>query len=76
MIVIEGKKLTILPALIDPHVHFRVPGGEHKEDWKSAARSAIRGGVTTVCEMPNNQPPCTTYERLLAKKQMIEAPAA
>ena len=73
MIVIEGKKLTILPALIDPHVHFRVPGGEHKEDWKSAARSAIRGGVTMVCEMPNNQPPCTTYERLLAKKQMIDA---
>jgi len=73
MIVIEGKKLTVLPALIDPHVHFRVPGGEHKEDWKTAALAAVRGGVTTVCEMPNNQPPCTTYERLLEKKRLIDA---
>ena len=30
MIIIEGRLLTPLPALIDPHVHFRVPGGEHK----------------------------------------------
>jgi dihydroorotase len=73
MIVVEGKKLTLLPALIDPHVHFRVPGGEHKEDWKTAALSAVRGGVTTVCEMPNNLPPCTTYARLLEKKRLIEA---
>jgi dihydroorotase len=72
MIVIEGRELTPLPALIDPHVHFRVPGGEHKEDWKTAALSAVRGGVTTVCEMPNNQPPCTNYERLLAKKRLID----
>lgn len=72
-ITIEGRSLTVLPALIDPHVHFRVPGGEHKEDWRSASRAAIRGGVTTVCEMPNNNPPCTTYERLLEKKKMIDA---
>jgi dihydroorotase len=70
---IEGRRLTVLPALIDPHVHFRVPGGEHKEDWKTAALAAVRGGVTTVCEMPNNIPPCTTYERLLAKKRLINA---
>ncbi len=72
-ITIEGKKVTILPALIDPHVHFRVPGGEHKEDWRTASLAAIRGGVTTVCEMPNNNPPCTTYERLLEKKKTIDA---
>lgn len=72
-ITIEGKQLTVLPALIDPHVHFRVPGGEHKEDWMTAALAAIRGGVTTVCEMPNNNPPCTTYERLIEKKKTIDA---
>jgi dihydroorotase len=71
-LTIEGKKLNVLPALIDPHVHFRVPGGEHKEDWKTAALAAVRAGVTTVCEMPNNIPPCTTYERLLAKKEAID----
>lgn len=72
-LLIEGKKLTVLPALIDPHVHFRVPGGEHKEDWKTAALAAVRGGVTMVCEMPNNSPPCTTLERLLAKKKLIDS---
>ena len=72
-VTIEGKILTILPALIDPHVHFRVPGGEHKEDWQHAARAAVRGGVTTVCEMPNNTPPCTTLERLIEKKRLIDA---
>ena len=72
-VTIEGRTLTPLPALIDPHVHFRVPGGEHKEDWQHAARAAVRGGVTTVCEMPNNNPPCTTFERLIEKKKLIDA---
>jgi dihydroorotase len=69
---IEGRNLVILPALIDPHVHFRVPGGEHKEDWKTAALACVSSGITTVCEMPNNFPPCTTYHRLEEKKELIE----
>lgn len=68
----EGN-LTILPAAIDPHVHFRVPGAEHKENWKTGASAAISGGVSTVFDMPNNTPPCTTYENLMAKKKLIEA---
>ena len=71
-IVIDDRELTILPALIDPHVHFRTPGAEHKENWKSAALAAVRGGVTTVCDMPNNTPACTTYERIRDKKQLID----
>jgi len=71
-VCIEGKNLIALPALIDPHVHFRVPGAEHKEDWRTAARAAVRGGVTTVCEMPNNQPPCTTHDRLIEKMKLID----
>ncbi|NGX62089.1 MAG: Dihydroorotase [Chlamydiae bacterium] len=70
---IDGSKLLALPALIDPHVHFRVPGGEYKEDWKSGALAAVTSGVTTVCDMPNNTPPCTTLERLEAKKAQINA---
>lgn len=72
-VTIEGRTLTVLPALIDPHVHFRVPGGQHKEDWQHAARAAVRGGVTTVCDMPNNNPPCTTLERLIEKRKLIDA---
>ena len=45
-----------LPALVDPHVHFRTPGAEHKENWESGAAAAIAGGVTTVFDMPNNTP--------------------
>lgn len=68
---IDASHLLALPALIDPHVHFRVPGAEHKEDWISAATAAIHGGVTTVIDMPNNFPPCTTLEQVLKKKQLI-----
>lgn len=64
--------LTVLPALIDPHVHFRIPGASHKEDWMAASRAAISGGVTTVFDMPNNSPSCITKERLDAKKSLID----
>ena len=46
-----------LPGLIDPHVHVREPGQTHKEDWDSATRAAIAGGVTMILAMPNTRPP-------------------
>ncbi len=70
--VIDAEQLTLLPALIDPHVHFRTPGAEHKENWESASRAAIAGGVTTVFDMPNNNPSCITKERLEEKRRVIE----
>ena len=48
-----------LPGLIDPHVHVREPGGEHKEDWESATTAALAGGFTTILAMPNTKPPIT-----------------
>lgn len=68
--------MLTLPALVDCHVHFRVPGGEHKEDWKTGARAAIAGGVTTVFDMPNNSPACATKERLEEKRRLIDAQLA
>lgn len=67
----EGR-LTLLPGLIDPHVHFRTPGAEYKENWESAAQAAVRGGITCVFDMPNNNPPCTNKENLEAKLQIID----
>lgn len=64
--------LTLLPALIDSHVHFRTPGLEHKENWETAARAAIYGGITTVFDMPNTIPPTITLESLLEKQAFIE----
>eukprot|EP00002_Diphylleia_rotans_P002459 TRINITY_DN11550_c0_g1_i1.p1 TRINITY_DN11550_c0_g1~~TRINITY_DN11550_c0_g1_i1.p1 ORF type:complete len:410 (-),score=98.15 TRINITY_DN11550_c0_g1_i1:94-1323(-) len=68
----DASGLTLLPALIDPHVHFRVPGQEYKEDWRTASRAAIRGGVTTVLDMPNNIPCITSLERIKMKKEIID----
>ena len=70
--VVDGSHLTLFPGLIDPHVHFRTPGAEHKEDWKTGARAALAGGITTVFDMPNNQPACTTADLLKAKKELIQ----
>ena len=41
---VDGQGLLALPAFIDPHVHFRVPGQEHKEDLETGTRSAAAGG--------------------------------
>ncbi len=70
-ITIDGTNLLALPGLIDPHVHFRVPGLEDKEDWQHASVAAIKGGYTTVFDMPNTKPATTTKERLDAKFAVI-----
>ncbi len=56
--------LHVLPGVIDTHVHFREPGGEAKEDMETGSRSAVLGGVTTVFEMPNTNPPTVTAAAL------------
>jgi dihydroorotase len=70
--IIDGSKLLVLPGLIDPHVHFRVPGMEHKEDWVSGSNASFKGGYTTVFDMPNTIPATNTYDRLVAKKSIID----
>ncbi len=68
---IDCKGKIILPAGIDCHVHFRVPGQEYKEDWISGSLAALHGGIATVMDMPNNIPPIDTYERLLKKYEEV-----
>src|ERR1700722_2450610 len=72
-ITIDGSHLTALPALVDPHVHFRTPGDSHKEDWKTTSFAAFYGGITFVCDIPNNRPSITTIDRLREKKKCIDA---
>jgi dihydroorotase len=48
--------LLVVPGLIDMHVHLREPGFEAKETILTGVRSAVRGGFTTVCAMPNTRP--------------------
>jgi dihydroorotase len=53
---VDGHGLLVLPGLIDAHIHARQPGYDYKEDWQSLARSAFKGGVVGVCDMPNTDP--------------------
>lgn len=55
--VIDATGKRLLPGMIDLHVHFREPGYDHKETWDSGSRSAAAGGVTTVVDQPNTDPP-------------------
>ncbi|MEI7641051.1 MAG: dihydroorotase [bacterium] len=55
--VIDAKGCLVIPGMIDMHVHFREPGFEYKETIASGARAAAKGGFTTVCCMPNTNPP-------------------
>lgn len=67
--------LTRLPGLADIHVHLRVPGGEHKEDFFTGTAAAIAGGFTTVLAMPNTTPPIATRETLRAIQQQAQTEA-
>jgi len=52
----DAKGLHVLPGVIDSQVHFREPGLEHKEDIAHGTKAAIKGGVTSIFEMPNTSP--------------------
>ena len=54
--VIDAAGCIVSPGLIDVHVHFREPGQEEKETIATGAASAVNGGFTTVCCMPNTKP--------------------
>ncbi|KPU91332.1 allantoinase [Variovorax paradoxus] len=65
--------LHLLPGAIDSHVHFRDPGYPNKETWKTGSAAAALGGVTTVFEMPNTNPPTGTVEALRLKQKAAES---
>jgi len=54
---IDATGLVVTPGFVDLHVHLREPGFEYKETIASGTVAAARGGFTTVCAMPNTDPP-------------------
>ena len=53
----DATDKVVLPGIIDTQVHFREPGSTDAEDLESGSRAAILGGVTSLFEMPNTNPP-------------------
>jgi dihydroorotase len=69
------KKYTnkiILPSGIDIHVHFRDPGNTHKEDFYHGSTAAAYGGISCVCDMPNNHPFTSTNTALIEKDRIAK----
>lgn len=62
--IIDAGGKYVLPGLVDVHVHFRDPGFEYKEDIYSGAKSAARGGFTSVVLMANTKPAVDNKETL------------
>jgi dihydroorotase len=58
--VFDASGLLVCPGLVDIHCHLREPGFEYKETIETGTRAAARGGFTTVCCMPNTEPPIDT----------------
>lgn len=55
--VLDAKGKIVCPGFIDLHCHLREPGFEDKETIATGTKAAARGGFTTICCMPNTNPP-------------------
>jgi dihydroorotase-like cyclic amidohydrolase len=73
--IVDAEGLLVLPGLIDPHVHLREPGAEHKEDFLSGTRAALAGGFTTVLAMPNTRPALTDRGALAQARALAASKA-
>ena len=69
--VIDCSGYYIMPGMIDMHCHLREPGGEHKETIETGSKSAVAGGFTTICPMPNTNP--TPDSAIVLEKIITEA---
>lgn len=70
--VFDGKNAYVSYGFIDPHVHFRIPGADIKEDWNTGSNAALAGGFTYVIDMPNNTPPATDFDVLRMKNEIAK----
>lgn len=72
---IDCRGLSILPGLVDVHVHLREPGFSFKETIASGTAAAAAGGVTAVCSMPNLDPAPDSPEHLKVQRAAIRKDA-
>ena len=65
--IYDATDKLVLPGIIDTQVHFREPGSTEAEDLESGSRAAVLGGVTSLFEMPNTNPPTANLEEFEKK---------
>lgn len=66
------RNMLVLPGLIDVHVHLRDEGKVYKEDFYTGTAAAAAGGVTTVLDMPNNDPVTMSAETLKNRMRIAD----
>src|SRR5699024_6277988 len=74
--VLDAAGRVLLPGMIDSHVHCREPGLTHKADMASESAAAVAGGVTSIIDMPNVQPPTTDHAAIVAKHELARGRAS
>ena len=67
--IYDASGKVVLPGIIDTQVHFREPGSTDAEDLESGSRAAVLGGVTSLFEMPNTNPPTANLVEFEKKLQ-------
>lgn len=73
---VDASGCYVMPGFIDLHVHLRDPGLEYKETLQTGGQAGARGGVTTICAMPNTKPVTDTGEQVaeLHRRAKTESP--
>ena len=72
---VDGTGAHLFPGFVDPHVHLRVPGQEHKEDLETGTRAAAAGGFCAIVGMPNTAPPIDNASVLRSVHELAAAHA-
>lgn len=70
---IDARGMAVLPGIIDTHAHTRDPGYPQKEDFLTASQAAAVGGITTMIDMPNVEPPTDTVEEFEKKRDVADS---
>lgn len=74
--IVDASGLIACPGFIDLHCHLREPGFEQKETITTGGAAASRGGFTSICCMPNTNPPIDTAATVdyIVKNASLKAP--